>query len=385
MTTDGDLSGTGPPRGEPLPGGESAAPDRDDLSAAVASALERLARGSTFDRSDVAARAEADDPAPVGAPPDPADRPAGPVGGLPSGPAVDAGTGPPVPGQRRGPDPEWLTFVPASTEIRSVPAGTGAEVLPRGGSVARRRVRTALAVAAVVAASAGGAVVATGAGGRLADRARSLAGTVTTATATPTGIAAPGAGRSPSLPSSLPTPLPSAPVVGVVPETGPGVALPTGSPTPTTGPGMTADATVTVQEAAALRSLHAQRTADLAGLALDGRWVALLASKYPGVSDPYQTDTRGSHVFDAAAILAQHLQLRRGPTLATRVVLLLSTDYGQRLRVDGRPLWVTVALGGFPSADAVQSWCAARFSGLGAAALADACTPRRLDTPVPLD
>jgi len=328
-----------------------------------------------------------------------------------AGPMPSAGTMPSasamhgsVPAPRLPDEPEWLTQLPVSTGVRSVPAGTGAEVLPRAGSVPAgpRRGRGLMVAAGVLAVVvAGGAAVAvTGTGQPILGRAGPSAGALSGGPGAvpgpgaeasgaaptghvPTGVVPTGSGPS-DVPTDLPTDLPTDVPTGLPTEVPPDAPIQAPDdaldppPDPAGGPASGATG------AAPLTQLRALRTGDLARLALDGRWVALLASKYPGIRDPYQTDAHGSHVFDAADILAQHLALRRAGALGTRVVLLLSTDYGSRLQVDGRPLWVTLALGNFPSSAAVDAWCAARFPGVTGGALDDVCLPRRLDTPVPI-
>ena len=151
----------------------------------------------------------------------------------------------------------------------------------------------------------------------------------------------------------------------------------TGSSDPgSTSPPSTAD--LPDDPASALQSL---RDADLPTVTLDSSWVAQLASKSIGIVDPGQTAADGSHVFGAADILAEHRRLRDGDNLGARVVLLLSTDYGQRQVVTGSPMWVTFALGGFTSSDDVQTWCHRRFPDLADAQLTNACAVRRLRPP----
>lgn len=131
-------------------------------------------------------------------------------------------------------------------------------------------------------------------------------------------------------------------------------------------------------EETAVRRLTELREEDLRQLSIDGRWAAMLASKYVGVVDPYQVTATGSHTFFAADILAEHEALRGSIGVGTRVVLLLSTDYGKRSTVAGQPLWVTFAVGDFASAEEVQAWCGRQFPGLTEDALANRCTPRTI-------
>jgi hypothetical protein len=98
-----------------------------------------------------------------------------------------------------------------------------------------------------------------------------------------------------------------------------------------------------------------------------------------GIVDPYQNAENGSHTFYAQDILAEHSRLRQMFTGETRVVLLLSTDYGRQQLYEGQPLWVTFALVPDSSKQGVAAWCAAQFASLSAEALENQCAPRRLN------
>jgi len=152
---------------------------------------------------------------------------------------------------------------------------------------------------------------------------------------------------------------------------------------PTTDPtdDPTDDPTVDPEQAA-VDQLDQIAEQDLAQVTLDNRYVAQIASKYPGIDDPIQTTESGSHTFQATDILAEYQRLRSGPgNGSARIVLLKSTDFGKRQLVDNQPLYVTFAIGNFGSAQAVRSWCARRFPGLSGNALADQCAVRRLRPP----
>ena len=183
-------------------------------------------------------------------------------------------------------------------------------------------------------------------------------------------------------------------------DTGPDPAPPAAGPPPatvTTVPGGDDDGgagsvTPPVEETVPQRTADPERMAldrleelardDLAGVALDGRYVAQLASKYPGIHDPLQTTAAGSHTFRAADILDEHERLRGDPANGdARVVLLRSDTYGRRQLVGGAPLYVTFALGDFSGAAGVRAWCAARFPDLSAAARENQCAVRRLRPP----
>jgi hypothetical protein len=135
-------------------------------------------------------------------------------------------------------------------------------------------------------------------------------------------------------------------------------------------------------EVVALDRLEELARQGLSEVVLDGRYVAQLASKYPGIHDPLQTTAGGSHTFRATDILDEHERLRDDPANSpARVVLLRSDEYGKRQLVGGRPLYVTFALGDFPGAADVRAWCAERFPDLSAEARANQCAVRRLRPP----
>jgi len=136
------------------------------------------------------------------------------------------------------------------------------------------------------------------------------------------------------------------------------------------------------QERAALAQLERISAQDRTGVSFDGRLVAQLASKNPGISDPNQTAADGSHVFRATDILREFESLRDDPRNGdTAVLLLKSTDFGKRQLYNGRPLFVTFAVRPFPSRQAVLDWCARRFDDLSGATLANQCAVRRLQPP----
>lgn len=135
-------------------------------------------------------------------------------------------------------------------------------------------------------------------------------------------------------------------------------------------------------ESDALATLDALAGRGLAEVSLNGQVVAQIASKYPGIHDEFQTTADGSHTFAATDILAEHEQLRSDPANGSaRVVLLKSTDYGKRQVVNGRPLYVTFALGDFGNAADVSAWCDKRFAELSAPARKNQCAARTLRPP----
>ncbi|MFG1607782.1 hypothetical protein [Actinoplanes sp. NPDC049265] len=131
--------------------------------------------------------------------------------------------------------------------------------------------------------------------------------------------------------------------------------------------------------AQAVAELERMNAEDLPSVEFDGQYAAQLASKYPGIEDPLQTTESGSHTFEAADILDEHLRLRRTHGSDDHpVILLKSTDYGKRQRVGTHFLWVTFAVGDFPDRRSVADWCAGQFTSLGRDELANQCAVRTL-------
>ncbi len=135
-------------------------------------------------------------------------------------------------------------------------------------------------------------------------------------------------------------------------------------------------------EARALAELAALRAQSLARAALDGRWVAQLASKDVGITDPLQTAQNGTHVFHAVDVLAESRAALATVTDPSAVLVLQGTDFGRRSTADdGDPYWITVVDAGFTGRGAVEAWCAATYPQLHGAELTNACVPRRLTPP----
>lgn len=131
-------------------------------------------------------------------------------------------------------------------------------------------------------------------------------------------------------------------------------------------------------EAAALAELETLAAADLAAVPRSNQYVAQLASKHVGISDPRQTATNGTHTFYAIDILAEHRALR-DRLASVQVVLLRSSEYGLRRTHDGQPYWVTMALSpDFGSGDEVRAWCRGAFPDLAGAELTNSCMVNRL-------
>ncbi|MGC5031045.1 hypothetical protein [Micromonospora sp. DT229] len=150
-------------------------------------------------------------------------------------------------------------------------------------------------------------------------------------------------------------------------------------PTPLIPTPAPAESTFDDSEDLALAQLHQFRQQDLPTVSLDGRYVAQLASKTVGIVDPNQIAANGSNTFYAQDIVAEHLDLRNRFDGATRVILLLSTDYGRQQLYGGEPLWITFALPPGSSKEAVARWCANQFPQLTGTDLDNQCVPRRLN------
>ncbi|MGY1831665.1 hypothetical protein ACI8AA_14735 [Geodermatophilus sp. SYSU D01180] len=156
-----------------------------------------------------------------------------------------------------------------------------------------------------------------------------------------------------------------------------GGAAPSSAPAPAPAP-----ATPTASpEEQALAELESLREESRASLSLDGRWVAQVASKNVGITDPLQTTATGSHQFFAVDILAESRSLL---SLAdtSQVHVLTSFDFGRRsAAANGDPYWITIVDAGFGSGDDVRAWCAGAFPRLSGDALANACVARTLEPP----
>ncbi|PWW21077.1 hypothetical protein JD79_00204 [Geodermatophilus normandii] len=135
-------------------------------------------------------------------------------------------------------------------------------------------------------------------------------------------------------------------------------------------------------EAGALAELAALREDSLARLETDGRWVAQLASKDVGITDPLQTAQNGTHVFQAVDVLAESRAALATVTDPAAVSVLHGTDFGRHsTAADGDPYWITVVDAGFGSRADVEDWCAATYPQLDGGELTNACVPRRLTPP----
>ena len=135
-------------------------------------------------------------------------------------------------------------------------------------------------------------------------------------------------------------------------------------------------------EEAALAELQARRAESLNRVVLDGRWVAQVASKSVGITDPLQTAANGTNTFYAVDILIESQAASATASVPWAVYLLQGTDFGKRsVGPDGRPYWVTLVDEGFSSDAEVEAWCASTFSTLTPEQLANACAARTLAPP----
>lgn len=126
--------------------------------------------------------------------------------------------------------------------------------------------------------------------------------------------------------------------------------------------------------------LEAYRSDSLTRASLDGRWVAVLSAKRPGITDPQQVAANGSHTFYEDDILILHEDLAYRFSYAD-VILLLGTDWGKQTS-NSSDLWFTIAdLGPDTTEAEVQQWCAASFPGTSGKELENNCLPRQLTGP----
>ncbi|SDC38193.1 hypothetical protein SAMN05660690_1196 [Geodermatophilus telluris] len=135
-------------------------------------------------------------------------------------------------------------------------------------------------------------------------------------------------------------------------------------------------------EEQALADLQALRDESLARVVLDGRWVAQVASKDVGITDPLQTAANGTHQFFAADILQESRAALSVVEDPSDLYVLWSTDFGRASTApDGDPYWVTLVDGDFASEGAVDAWCAGAYPQLSAEQLANTCVGRTLTPP----
>jgi len=176
-----------------------------------------------------------------------------------------------------------------------------------------------------------------------------------------------------------------APLTEAAPGNGgalPGGASVGGAPTASAVPTTSAPATPTAMtEQQALTELQTLRSASLPRLVTDDRWVAQVASKSVGITDPLQTAANGTHTFYAVDILADS-EAQTASVPASSVLVLQSTDFGKRsYSSDGQAYWITVVDEGFGSSEQVKAWCASTYPSLTPEQLANACAARTLSPP----
>lgn len=132
-------------------------------------------------------------------------------------------------------------------------------------------------------------------------------------------------------------------------------------------------------EQVALGQLAELRAVSLPRLPTDGRWVAQVASKTVGITDPLQVAQNGSHTFYAVDILAESNGIRTIVANPSEVLVVQSTDFGQRkVAADGQAYWVTLVDANFSGQADVAAWCASTFATLDQEQRDNACWPRTL-------
>ncbi len=124
--------------------------------------------------------------------------------------------------------------------------------------------------------------------------------------------------------------------------------------------------------ATAIDTLEAMVVNDRARNPIRGQWVAQLASKYEGVSDPLQQSTP----FTVPQILDEVNRLRSNPDYGSLVRVVHQGDWGNST-AGPLTMWVTFADIDYPSKADVQAWCEARFTQRGDE-LSDVCDPRQM-------
>ncbi|MCI2239588.1 hypothetical protein MO973_38680 [Paenibacillus sp. TRM 82003] len=134
-------------------------------------------------------------------------------------------------------------------------------------------------------------------------------------------------------------------------------------------------------DAEALATLRRLRTRGLADHPPQGQWVAQLAAKSIGTTDPGQRAANGSSTFYAADILTQTRRIASG-IAGGDVFVLASTDFGESaVDARGNPYWTTFADGPFAEASDVRAWCDSVFASTPERERANACFPRQLTAP----
>ncbi|WP_432561454.1 hypothetical protein [Kineococcus sp. SYSU DK003] len=165
-------------------------------------------------------------------------------------------------------------------------------------------------------------------------------------------------------------------VTGAATANGPGTTVVASGAVPAAG-GAAAGGTAAA-DAAATAELEALRRQGLEAHPVAGQWVAQLAAKSVGTTDPVQTAANGSSTFYATDILAQSRQIASG-VAGGDVFVLRTTDFGEGLLdARGNPYWVTLAAGPFADADDVHAWCDSMFATTPAQERGNVCLPKQL-------
>ncbi|WP_432488005.1 hypothetical protein [Kineococcus sp. SYSU DK018] len=169
-------------------------------------------------------------------------------------------------------------------------------------------------------------------------------------------------------------------VVGVsAPGTGPGAPTPTATVPAGSGAALVGERAAADERA--LATLRELRRQGLAEHPPQGQWVAQLAAKSVGTTDPVQTAANGSSTFYATDILEQTRRIA-SRTAGGDVFVLASTDFAPgTVDARGNPYWTTFATGPFADADDVRTWCDSVFASTPADERTNVCFPERLLPP----
>ncbi|WP_432537746.1 hypothetical protein [Kineococcus arenarius] len=163
-----------------------------------------------------------------------------------------------------------------------------------------------------------------------------------------------------------------------------GVAAPGTPAAPATAPAGSGAGLVGARAEAdqrALATLEELRAQGLAEHPPQGQWVAQLAAKSVGTTDPVQTAANGSSTFYATDILEQTRRIA-SRTAGGDVFVLASTDFAPgTVDARGNPYWTTFATGPFADADDVRTWCDSVFAAVPARERVNACFPEQLLPP----
>ncbi|WP_432498223.1 hypothetical protein [Kineococcus auxinigenes] len=131
----------------------------------------------------------------------------------------------------------------------------------------------------------------------------------------------------------------------------------------------------------ALATLQELRAQGLAEHPPQGQWVAQLAAKSVGTTDPVQTAANGSSTFYATDILEQTRRIA-SRTAGGDVFVLASTDFAPgTVDARGNPYWTTFATGPFADAGDVRTWCDSVFADVPERERVNACFPEQLLPP----